>query len=132
MLVLLPLAPSLTAGRADADLPECAHPYYVFKKAGYTIDFASPKGGSAPLDPSSVEAFKVRAPTRGWWRQSEADRPSIPLQADPECIEFLKDAEAQKAVSTTQKLSDIKDDYAAVFYVGGYAPLSRRPSLFPS
>jgi hypothetical protein len=25
-------------------LPEAAHPYYVLKKNGYEVDFASPKG----------------------------------------------------------------------------------------
>ena len=27
-------------------LPEAAHPYYVLKKNGFEIDFASPKGNS--------------------------------------------------------------------------------------
>lgn len=30
-------------------LPEMAHPYHVFKKAGYDITVVSPKGGKAPL-----------------------------------------------------------------------------------
>ena len=30
-------------------LPEMAHPYHVFKKAGYSMTLASPKGGKAPL-----------------------------------------------------------------------------------
>ncbi|KAK4701627.1 hypothetical protein P7C70_g4602, partial [Phenoliferia sp. Uapishka_3] len=82
-------------------LPECAHPYYVFKNAGYEIDFASPAGGVAPLDPGSVTAFKD----------------------DADCIKFLADAEAQEGVKTTKKLSEIKGDgYAAVFYVGGHGP----------
>ncbi|KAL8293798.1 hypothetical protein RQP46_000499 [Phenoliferia psychrophenolica] len=81
-------------------LPECAHPYYTFLSAGYTIEFASPAGGKAPLDPSSVEAFKE----------------------DAESVKFLADEVAQKAVSTTQVLADVKDDYDAVFYVGGHGP----------
>jgi putative intracellular protease/amidase len=48
-------------------LPEAAHPYYVLKRNGFEIVFASPKGtyaaeflvdslgGEAPLDPKSVE-----------------------------------------------------------------------------
>ena len=39
-------------------LPEVAHPYHVFKKAGLDIVFGSPKGGHAPVDPHSVEMFK--------------------------------------------------------------------------
>ena len=30
-------------------LPELAHPYHVFKTAGYNMTFVSPKGGKAPL-----------------------------------------------------------------------------------
>jgi hypothetical protein len=29
-------------------------PWLTVKAAGYKVDFASPKGGKAPLDPSSV------------------------------------------------------------------------------
>ena len=36
-------------------LPEVSHPYYKFKKAGYKIVFASPKGGKAPMDPKSKD-----------------------------------------------------------------------------
>lgn len=36
-------------------LPEFAHPYWVFEEAGANMTIVSPKGGKAPLDPSSVE-----------------------------------------------------------------------------
>ena len=36
-------------------LPEAAHPYHVFKAAGYTMSWASPKGGEAPCDPDSLD-----------------------------------------------------------------------------
>jgi putative intracellular protease/amidase len=36
-------------------LEEFALPYEEFLKAGYSVTVASPKGGSAPLDPRSVE-----------------------------------------------------------------------------
>ncbi|GAA5892146.1 hypothetical protein JCM6882_005708 [Rhodosporidiobolus microsporus] len=83
-------------------LPEAAHPYYVVKDAGYEVDFASPKGGKAPLDPSSVDGFKD----------------------DEGCRKFLSDSAATKLVENTKKLSDVKqEDYAAIFYVGGHGPL---------
>lgn len=58
---------------------------------------ASPKGGDAPVDQSSVEAFK----------------------GDPIASNFFKD---QKALwQNTQKLSDQKvEDFDAIFYVGGH------------
>lgn len=30
-------------------LPEVAHPYKVFKEAGYEVIMTSPKGGNAPM-----------------------------------------------------------------------------------
>ena len=36
-------------------LPEAAHPYHVFKKAGWKIQMASIKGGEAPCDPASLD-----------------------------------------------------------------------------
>ena len=30
-------------------LPEVAHPYHVFKKAGYQMTVVSPKGGKTPV-----------------------------------------------------------------------------------
>lgn len=79
-------------------LPEFAHPYYTLEgKADMTI--ASPKGGEAPLDPSSVEMFK----------------------GDPEASKFLKEKEA--LWKNTEKLGNFvgkADDYGAIFYVGGH------------
>lgn len=75
---------------------------YRFKAAGFKLVAASPKGGEAPLDPSSVEAFKD----------------------DEECKQFLNDKEAQEWVKNTRKLSDIKDtsEYSAYFAPGGHGP----------
>lgn len=66
--------------------------------------FASPKGGEAPLDSSSVEAFKD----------------------DKESQDFLKDEEFQKHVNNTKKLSEIDQSpqaYSAIFYPGGHGPM---------
>eukprot|EP01117_Protostelium_nocturnum_P005264 TRINITY_DN1917_c0_g1_i1.p1 TRINITY_DN1917_c0_g1~~TRINITY_DN1917_c0_g1_i1.p1 ORF type:complete len:229 (-),score=59.13 TRINITY_DN1917_c0_g1_i1:76-762(-) len=82
-------------------LPEAAHPFYVLSPH-YTVDFASPKGGKAPLDPSSVEQFAN----------------------DEGCKQFLADPVAQKGVNNTLKLEDVKEgDYLAIFYVGGHGPV---------
>lgn len=79
-------------------LPEFAHPYY--KLEGKTdITVASPKGGAAPLDPSSVEAFKE----------------------DAEAQKFLKEKES--LWKNTEKLASFKgkaDQFDAIFYVGGH------------
>ncbi len=35
-------------------LPELVHPYKIFEQAGYQVEVASPQGGQAPVDPSSL------------------------------------------------------------------------------
>lgn len=81
-------------------LPEFAHPYYALEgKADITV--ASPAGGSAPLDPSSVESFK-----------------------DDESVKFLK--EKKSLWENTSKLSSFlgkADQFDAIFYVGGHGPM---------
>ncbi|PWN97751.1 class I glutamine amidotransferase-like protein [Tilletiopsis washingtonensis] len=84
-------------------LPEIAHPAYAFERAGYTLDAVSPKGGEAPLDQASVDAFKD----------------------DKECQAFLKSDKWQAWVKNTGKLSDVPADgkgYDAIFYPGGHGP----------
>ncbi|KAI8797242.1 glutathione-independent glyoxalase [Biomphalaria glabrata] len=84
-------------------LPELAHPYKVLVDAGFTdIDAISPKGGKAPLDQSSIDAFKD----------------------DSACQWFLKDPKAQSLVNNTKTPSQVKaSDYAAVLYPGGHGPM---------
>jgi putative intracellular protease/amidase len=83
-------------------LEEFAAPYYVFKDADADITIASPKGGQPPLDPKSDEPdFQTAATAR-----------------------FKEDTQAQAALASTLKLSEISpDDYDAVFYAGGHGPL---------
>lgn len=38
-------------------LPEVAHPYFEFRKAGFDVDFASPKGGEAEMDLNSYYEY---------------------------------------------------------------------------
>lgn len=85
-------------------LPEIAHPYYILKQAGYTLVAASPAGGKAPLDQSSVDAFKN----------------------DSDSVKFLNDSEAQQWVSNTKRLADFDassaKEFDAIFYPGGHGP----------
>ncbi|KAK4496745.1 hypothetical protein PRZ48_012728 [Zasmidium cellare] len=82
-------------------LPEFAHPYYKLEKEA-SITIASPKGGEAPLDPSSVEMFKE----------------------DAEAVKFLKEKESLwKNTEKLSKFLDSADEFDAVFYVGGHGPM---------
>ena len=83
-------------------LEELASPYYVFKEANANMTLATPNGGYPPLDPKSDEAdYQTEATER-----------------------FKGDEDAQSALSSTLKLSDIVvDNYDAVFFPGGHGPL---------
>lgn len=81
---------------------EFASPYYTLLDKGATITIATPKGGAAPIDPSS-------------------DTPDAATEATKR---FDKDEEAKARIANTQKLSDMNpDDFDAVFYPGGHGPL---------
>jgi len=81
-------------------LPEFAHPYAVLSDQT-TIVVASPAGGEAPLDPSSIEASKE----------------------DKTSVAFLKKDHLWK---NTEKLSTFlgrAKEFDAILYVGGHGPM---------
>jgi putative intracellular protease/amidase len=81
---------------------EFAAPYYVFTDAGVEVTVATPKGGQAPIDPSSEVPDAQTAATE----------------------RYYKDEVVQKIIENTHKLSEQKaSDYDAVFYPGGHGPL---------
>src|SRR5580692_5178962 len=83
-------------------LEEFAAPYFVFRDAGVDLTLASPKGGQPPLDPKS----------------------DVPANQTPAQLRFKKDEKAQKDLSQTVKLADVKaQDFDSVFYVGGHGPM---------
>jgi len=83
-------------------LEEFAAPYFVFRDAGVELTLASPNGGQPPIDPKS-------------------DEPSNQTDA---MARFKQDARAQKELSQTVKLADVKaQDFDTVFYVGGHGPM---------
>ena len=83
-------------------LEEFAAPYFVFRDAGVELTLASPKGGQPPIDPKS----------------------DLPEEQTPAMTRFKQDEEAQKPLSQTMKLSDMKsEDFDTIFYVGGHGPM---------
>lgn len=83
-------------------LEEFAAPYYVFRDAGVELTLASPKGGQPPIDPKS----------------------DLPENQTPAMARFKQDAAAQKQLSQTAKLADMKSqDFDSIFYVGGHGPM---------
>ena len=81
---------------------EFAAPYYAFIDAGVEVTLATPKGGQAPIDPTSTLAdFQTLATKR-----------------------YDGDEQAQKKIATTLPLSSVNaSDFDAVFYPGGHGPL---------
>jgi len=83
-------------------LEEFAAPYFVFRDAGVELTLASPKGGQPPIDPKS----------------------DLPEEQTPAMTRFKQDKQAQKDLSQTVKLSDVKsEDFDTIFYVGGHGPM---------
>src|SRR5438309_8056330 len=83
-------------------LEEFAAPYFVFRDAGVDLTLASPKGGQPPIDPKS----------------------DLPEGQTPAMTRFKQDPAAQKALSQTVKLADMKSqDFDTIFYVGGHGPM---------
>ncbi|WP_420538547.1 type 1 glutamine amidotransferase domain-containing protein [Maribacter polysiphoniae] len=81
---------------------EFASPYYTLLDKGADITIATPKGGAAPIDPSSDAPDAATAAT---------DR-------------FNNDAVAKEKIANTKVLADMDpDDFDAVFYPGGHGPL---------
>tara|TARA_R110002111_G_scaffold155264_1_gene222106 strand:+ start:2202 stop:3008 length:807 start_codon:yes stop_codon:yes gene_type:complete len=81
---------------------EFANPYYTLLDKGATITIATPKGGAAPIDPSS----------------------DSPDAATEDTERFNNDAEAKEKIANTKVLSAMNpDDFDGVFYPGGHGPL---------
>jgi len=87
-------------------LPEVSHPYDEFVKAGFKVDFVSPKGGVAPVDEGSVKTY----------------------ENDASCAAFLKNEEALKKLKNTFSPSQIKaKEYKALYFAGGHGPMYDMP-----
>jgi putative intracellular protease/amidase len=83
-------------------LEEFAAPYFVFRDAGVQLTLASPRGGQPPVDPKS----------------------DLPENQTDAMARFKRDPAAQKALSQTAKLADMKSqDFDTIFYVGGHGPM---------
>lgn len=88
--------------RTGTFLPEVAHPYAEFDKAGFTIDFASLSGDTPYLD-------------------------ALNLADDPDNLTFLT-GDGWEEMQKATKLSDVDTSvYDALFIPGGLAPMVDMP-----
>jgi putative intracellular protease/amidase len=81
-------------------LSEATHPHRLLADAGFQIDFVSPKGGKAPLDPDSLDL------------------------EDGVNATFWNDPVLRGAVEHTKRPTDVRaDDYAGIFFAGGHGAM---------
>ena len=91
-----------TGNKTGFWIEEFANPYYSLLDKGASITLATPKGGEAPIDPSS----------------------DTPDASTEDTERYKNDAEAQEKIKNTKVLADMNaDDFDAVFYPGGHGPL---------
>jgi putative intracellular protease/amidase len=87
-----------TGEKTGAYLAEVSHPYDVFRRAGFEVDFVSPRGGEVPLD--------------------GVDR------TDPLNAQFLDDANAMRSLHGSMRPEAVVPErYAAIFYAGGHGTM---------
>lgn len=100
-----------TSGQGTgAWLEELAQAYFVFADAGLTVEIASPRGGSAPLDPASCAAP---------WLSACGER-------------FLADAVAMAALGASLELTGVvAENYEGVYLVGGAGAVWDLPQSVP-
>jgi putative intracellular protease/amidase len=81
-------------------LPEVTHPYYALIDAGFEVDLASPRGGAAPMDPSSGD------------------------RKDPANARFLDTPADRDKTSRTTRLADVAASaYDAILFAGGHGTM---------
>lgn len=81
-------------------LSEVTHPYHVLIDNGFEIDFVSPKGGQATIDPHSLDL------------------------EDPINKAFMEDENFVKKIENTFSPEEIApEDYMAIFYAGGHGTM---------
>jgi len=89
-----------TGERTGYFLAEVAHPWHVFKEAGYSVEFASPKGGFAPMDPKSFDLD---------------DPINKKLWHDLKVVENLVHTQALPSIDLSK--------YSAIFFAGGHGTM---------
>lgn len=85
-------------------LSEAAHPWEVFRQAGYDVQVASPAGGFAPVDPKS---FDLKDPANeAFWK------------------EYGIEAGGRRGLRKTLSLEKVDPSkYAAIFFAGGHGAM---------
>lgn len=82
------------------DLTETAIPHHILSGAGYAVEFATPEGGRAPVDPASTD------------------------RDDPDAASFLDDSGVVDAIRNTQRAAALDaEDYVGIYFSGGHGTM---------
>jgi len=93
------------ADKTGFHLAEAARPWRVLSEAGYEIEFATPEGGAAPIDPGSHDLD------------------------DEDNKRFLDDRRVSEQLEKTKPLSEVDiDAYQAIYFPGGHGTMWDLPS----
>lgn len=100
--VLMVLTSHATLGSTGKEtgfyLPEVSHPVEVFDRAGFTVEYVSPKGGSAPMTGVDLEDPLNKAFVENPEKMAQIQNTLDPTQIDP-------------------------SQYDAIFYAGGHGTM---------
>ncbi|MFO7939281.1 MAG: type 1 glutamine amidotransferase domain-containing protein, partial [Bacteroidales bacterium] len=101
--ILIAITSHGTLGENEGDstgyyLSEVSHAYYVFKEAGFQVEFTSPKGGESPIDGYNLK--------------------------DPYNKRFVNDSIAQHAINNALPAKQITPaHYRAIYFAGGHGTM---------
>lgn len=94
-----------SVGKTGFHLAEAARPWRVLSEAGYEIEFATPEGGPAPIDPGSHDLD------------------------DEDNKRFLDDRRVSEQLKNTKPLGDLDiDGFESVYFPGGHGTMWDLPS----
>lgn len=89
-------------------LSEASYPYAAFTQAGYEVDFVSPTGKAAPIDPKSKDT------------------------SDSKNLQFLQNKTVMAKIQDTLAPTEVKaSDYKAIFFAGGHGVMWDLPDNKP-
>lgn len=89
-----------TGDKTGFHLAEAAHPWRLLREAGFHVDFATPDGGEAPIDPGSRD------------------------MDDSVNREFLEDEDVNEKIKSAPALGDLDvSQYDAIYFPGGHGTM---------
>ncbi|CDF80786.1 ThiJ/PfpI family protein [Formosa agariphila KMM 3901] len=89
-----------TGNKTGYWLSEVSHVWHILSKEGFEIDFVSPDGGEAPIDPTSMDTN------------------------DSINIAFLENNKYQQKIKNTFKPIEVNPkDYSAIYFAGGHGTM---------